>query len=328
MKHSFKFTFIALLALYLFCGYLYAAQKVDGIAAVVGDDIILLSEVYTRSQPAFVQISRAAAQQGGGDISAQKAALIKQTLETMIDETLITQQAKEMNITVTSDEVDMAIENMARENNMDMATFEKALEAQGMQIDKYRKDMRRDILKYKVLNLRVRGRIKIGDKEARQFFNIQVRDVRKSGYFIGAHILIRVPAGAKPVEVAKLRARALDIKAKIESGQSFAELAKKYSEDEVTAPYGGSLGKRSPGDIPRVLDQIFLDMEQGEIAGPVRTNAGFHILKMVKREDLGVKPFAEVKSKILNQLMQEEMIRQQKIWLKELRQKVFIDVRL
>jgi peptidyl-prolyl cis-trans isomerase SurA len=252
----------------------------------------------------------------------------KMALEEIINDRLVELQAKEMELTVTSDEVDSAIENMALQNNMDIETFRTAIESQGGNMAEYKKGMRKDLLKYKVMNLRVRGRVNISEQRARDYYNNQVRDVRQSAWYQGAHILIPVPANAKAIDVARLRKKATTLLESIKNGKSFEDVAKESSADKATAQYGGHLGKRMPGDIPKILNQAFLNMEPGEIAGPIRTSAGFHILKLASRENTGVKPFAEVKQNIISQLTQKEMERQQKIWLKELRKKVFISIRL
>jgi peptidyl-prolyl cis-trans isomerase SurA len=298
--------------------------RVDGIAAVVGSQVILLSEVYVQARPMLKE----AETQAGNLSAAQRKELLKTALDEMIDDRLVAEQAAEMQVQVTTEEVETAILSMARENGLDMPTFERALESQGTTMMEYRASMRRELLKYKVINLRVRGRVKLGEAEAREYYNTLVRDVRASGSFVGAHILIRVPADARNADIARLRKEAVALKEKLISGASFAELARAHSQDTVTAPRGGTLGRRMPGDLPRTLDAAFQDLEEGEISGPVRTSAGFHIIKVLERENLGVQPFAEVKNRILGQLMQDEMMRQQKIWLGELRARTFIDIRL
>ncbi len=310
-------------------GALAGARVIDQIAAVVGTEIILLSEVHARATPAFDELEKAASQGGAMMmVERRKQQIVKESLQAIIDETLVRQQARDMKITVTTEEVEMAINNMAKENGIDLDTFERALKARGKDMVTYRSEMRRNLLGLKVLNLRVRGRVKISEDEARQYYNNQVRDVRATGTFEGAHILIRVSSRARAVEVAKSRKKAEELRSRLDEGEDFKGIAKEMSQDETTAPNGGSLGVRNPGEIPPVLDRVFLDLEPGEIAGPIRTSAGFHILRLNKRENLGVQPFAEVRHRIVNQLSQEEMVRQQKIWLKELRLRTFIDVRL
>lgn len=302
---------------------------VDKIAAVVGTDIILLSEVNLRAQPQLQELEKASA--GGGSammVERRRSEIIRQALKEIIDDYLVRQQATEMKVEVTTEEVEAAIANMARENGIDLETFEQVIVSRGQNMMNYRAEMRRNLLKYKVLNLRVRGRVNITEEEARQYYNGQVRDVRATGTFEGAHILVRVPPDARALEVSQLRKRAEEIKARLAAGEEFAGLAAELSEDDVTSKKGGSFGVLSSGQLNPALDRAFLDLEPGETAGPVRTKEGFHILRLIGREDLGVQPFSEVKNRIINQLMQEAMVRQQEIWLKELRLLTFIDTRI
>ena len=303
---------------------------VDKIAAVVGSDIILLSEVNQRAKPQLAELEKAASSGGGSALmlSRRRRQVIGQALKEIIDDYLVRQQAVEMKVTVTTAEVEAAIANMARQNGIDLDTFEQVIVSRGQSMMSYRAEMRRNLLKYKVLNLRVRGRVNITEDEARQYYNNQVRDVRATGSFEGAHILVRIPPDARALEVSKLRKQAEEIKARVTGGEEFALVAKEVSQDQGTAEKGGSFGRLRPGELDPALDRAFLDMESGEVAGPVRTREGFHVLTLVSREDLGVQPFNEVKSRIINQLMQEEMVRQQEIWLKELRLQTFVDERI
>jgi peptidyl-prolyl cis-trans isomerase SurA len=296
----------------------------DGIAAIVGDEIILLSEVHRRLEITAQQMQMSPGQQQGPPLKEVE----KQALSDIIDERLVAIEAREMQIAVTDQEVDSAIQNMAAQNNMDLETFRSAVEAQGTSFAQYRVSMRGDLLKYKVMNVRVRGRVNISDEKAREFYNAQVRDVRRSAEFEGAHILVRVPADARAIDVARLRKKAVALLKRIRDGEDFEQVAREASDDKVTAPFGGHLGHRMPGEIPNALDSVFLDMEPGEISGPVKSAAGFHILKLVSREETGVKPFSEVKNLIVGQLTQKEMDRQQALWLQELRKKTFIKERI
>jgi len=300
---------------------------VDGIAAVVGPEIILLSEVVERSVPVFAELEAQARQSSGAPpVGAQRVQVLREVLESMIDDILITQQAAEIKLSVTAEEVEAAIANVIQENGVDREIFEREVAKRGMEMVAYRAQMRRDLLKFKVINLKVRGRVKITDVEAREYYNGLVRDVRASGWYEGAHILVRVPEGTRAVEVARLKKRAEEIRARLDAGESFATLAEETSDDAATAKRGGGLGVRKPGDIP-ALDRAFVDLEAGEVSGPLRTASGFHIVKLLAREDLGVQPFADVRPRILGQLVQEEMIRQERIWLNELKLRIFIDRR-
>ena len=304
-------------------------MMVDKIAAIVGDQIILLSDVMKEAEAALKELKETSDQIGGGAlVEGRVESKIKDALEKMIDDEIYQQEAREMAVSVTTEELDAAIENMARENGIDVPTLKQAIKAQGMDYLTYRNQLRRQLTRYKVLNLRVRSRIKITDTEARQHYNDQVRDIRATGSFEGAHILIRVPLNASAAEAADARKRAEKILASINDGKPFAEAAKEFSEDKATAVFGGSLGERKKGEIPSILERAFFDLEVGEVAGPIRTPAGFHIIRLNNREALGVMPFAKVKDKIVQDLQEEEMQRQAGIWLKEQRARMFIDIRI
>lgn len=303
-------------------------KVVDKIAAIVGDQIILLSDVMKNASVALQEIEKNRQSLGDDLMEGKTEEKIKETLDTMIDDEIFKQEAREMALSVTTEELDAAIENMARENNIDVPTLKQALKAQGMEYLVYRNQIRKQLTRYKVLNLRVRSRIKISDAEARQHYNDQVRDIRSTGTYEGAHILIRVPANVSASQAAIARKKAESILEQIKNGKSFESMATQFSDDKATAPFGGSLGQRQKGDIPASLERAFFDMEEGEVTGPIRTSAGFHLLKLNKREALGVMPFSEVKDRIIQDLQEEEMQRQAGIWLKERRSRMFIDIRI
>jgi peptidyl-prolyl cis-trans isomerase SurA len=304
-------------------------KMVDKIAAIVGDQIILLSDVMKQAQAAINELERTSQNIGGGAlVEGRIEGKIKEALDKMIDDEIYKIEAREMGLAVTTEEIDAAIENMARENNIDVPTLKQAIKSQGMDYLTYRNQLRNQLTRYKVLNLRVRSRIKISDTEARQHYNDQVRDIRATGSFEGAHLLIRVPASASAATAADARKRAEAALSRINEGEAFEVVAKEKSEDKATAKYGGHLGERNRGEIPAVLERAFFDLEVGEVAGPIRTPAGFHIIKLIRREALGVMPFSKVKNKIIQDLQEEEMQRQAGIWLKEQRARLFIDIRI
>ncbi|MCU0665001.1 MAG: peptidylprolyl isomerase [Myxococcota bacterium] len=300
---------------------------VDRIAAVVDDDIILLSEVREAAAPALRELARSEGETGVFSEPRKKKALTD-ALQRLIDGKLIEQQAKTLEMTVTTEEVDRAIANIARENGVTADTIKQAVTAQGMDFAQYRNSVRQQILHAKVRNLKVRTRVKIADAEARQYYNGQVREVRSTGSFEAAHILVRVPKGANPTALSQAKRRAEELLSRIRGGEDFEAVAKTASEDESTRSRGGRLGTLRPGTLPQALARVLVDLEAGETSGIVRTSAGFHILRVIERQALGVLPFAEVRTKIVEQLTQDEMIRQDEIWLKELRQRAFIEVRL
>lgn len=313
---------LALLAL----GAPARAEIVERIVAVVNTDAILLSELRDRMQPYMAQLDELPSRT---EREARSAQVEREALGAMVDELLISQQARSSNVTVTAEEVDRAIRNVMRANNMSREQFEEALLGQGMTIAQYTADVRRQLLALKVLNARVRGRINITAEDVRDAYNQTVRQIRMTATFEGAHILLRVAPGAGPREVAAARSRAEEALRLARRGDSFADLARRYSDDAETRENGGSLGSHGHGELLPALDDAFLDLDPDEVAASlVRTPEGFHVVKLLARDASEVQPLAAVRDSLYQQLLEREMARQQRLWLKELRRKAYLEIRL
>jgi len=298
------------------------SKIVERIVAVVDQEIILESEMQARVAADKIP------DEGDplADKHRQKAA--ENMLWRMIDELLVQKKADEMQIKVLPEEVDRAIDNIARENGVTRADLFAAIRGQGMDVEAYRRDLRQQLLRHKVMSLKVRGRVRITEDEGRRFYNDQVREIRSRDVFVGAHILISVPPGAGAATVAERRSRAQEALRQIREGKPFADVAARMSDDSMSAEQGGVIGRHMPSDLHPDLARAFVDLEPGEIGGPVRTPSGFHVVKLIEREASGVLPFADVKNRIMAQLIEREMKRQEEMWIQELRRSAYVDIRL
>lgn len=303
-----------------------SAEVVERIVAVVNDDIVLLSELRDRLQPYLAEIRALPSEV---EREARLAQAQREMLQAMVDENLITQQARRSNVTVTAEEVDRAIQNVIRANRMSREQFIQALTGQGMSYAQYTIDVRRQLLALKVLNARVRGRINITTEDVRDAYNQTVRQVRMADSFVGAHIFIRVAQSAGPREIASARARAERALTRARGGEAFEDVARALTDDDASREAGGSLGDHVHGQLDPALDDVFLNLEPGEVADEVvRTPLGFHVLKLVSRAASEVQPFEAVREGLYQQLVEREMGRQQQLWLKELRRRAFLQTRL
>jgi len=303
-----------------------SAEVVERIVAVVNDEIVLLSELRDRMMPFLARVRTLQTQE---ERQAAMVQLEREMLTAMVDELLITQQARRSNVTVSGEEVERAIQNVIRANGMTRDQFIRALASQGMTFTQYQGDVRRQLLALKVLNARVRGRINITNEDVRDAYNQTVRQVRMTASFEGAQIFVRVPPGSGPREVAAARARAEAALTRVKRGEDFGAVAREVSEDPGSRADGGRLGALIHGRLDPALDDAFLNLEPGEIAPElVRTELGFHVLKLVGREASEVQPFEAVRPQLEQQLLEREMGRQQQLWLKELRRRAFLQVRV
>jgi parvulin-like peptidyl-prolyl isomerase len=299
------------------------ARLVEKVAAVVGDNIILASEVEEKAAPMLADASKI------GDPAkraARATALRREVLDRLIDDELILQQATDLKLSVTNEQVDQSIEEIKKQNSLDDDQLKEALRGQGMSMAGYRADLKRQLLRYRVLNIAVGSRVSISDEEVKGYYERHMKDggnvqVRAS------HIFVAIPDGADAATVAEKQAWAKKLLDRAKGGEDFAKLAKQYSDDAATRGDGGDLGMFGKDMLPKAIEEIVFSMQPGELAGPVRADRGFHVIKLISRKVGDAKPLSAMQDDIRIQLRQKEMEKQTKSYLAELRKKTLVDIR-
>ncbi|HJX52603.1 MAG TPA: peptidylprolyl isomerase [Polyangia bacterium] len=299
------------------------ARVVEKIVAVVGNDIILQSEVEDRAAPMMADI---AAISNPGQRAARASAVRRQILERMVDEQLLVQEAADLKLSISSEEVDKSIEQIKKDYGLDDAQLREELRKQGMSLAAYRQNTRREILKYRVINIAVGAKINVSDADVQSYYerhmqsaNLQVR---------ASHIFLAIPEGADAANAQEKEKQAQLLLKRAQSGEDFARLAREYSEDPATRAEGGDLGWFGKDILPKPIEELVFSMKADEVRGPVRADRGFHVIKLVGRRAQDPKPLAEVRDQIRGQLRQREMERQTKNFLSELRKKTLVDIRM
>lgn len=304
------------------------AETLERIAAVVNDEVILLSRVQERAGPVLAAAQKQAASMSKVLDQRDQERLFKRVLSEMIDEELVAEQAQKMRVRISSREVDRALKNMARQNGLEWPQFVRALGAQGYDLTRYRRDLRRQLLRFKVVQTKLQGRIRVSDREVKAAYERQVRRVRSGDRCRLAHIVVKVDPEAGAAGVAQRRRRATAIMARVEAGAPFDALARRYSEDEATAEHGGVIGRVDSYDLPDELRDVVLSLGAGQVGGPVRTDEGFRLIKVLAWEASDVVPFSKARQTIRLRLLEKQMAQQEQVWLAELRRKAYVDVRL
>jgi peptidyl-prolyl cis-trans isomerase SurA len=298
-------------------------RVVEKIVAVVNDEIILLTELDQAAAPLVKGADPDTAEgKKAWDEGRHKA------LDQMIDQHLVMQQATELKLSVSAEEVERATEEVKRQNKLDDATFVEALKQQGFTMDTYRKNLKRQILELKVINTAVRSRVSVSDDEVKTFYQQNERAMAGEKTVHLRQILVAVPEGAPPDDVERKKRIAGRIVELARSGRSFTELAKQYSDDETTKAEGGDAGWIGHGVLVDALEEVIAGMDAGDIRGPVRTGRGWHVLQLVERKAGDLRPFDEVKDQLRKQLYDQQVDKAQQAWIRELRKKAHIDVRL
>jgi len=299
------------------------ARVVEKIVALVGSDIILQSEVEERAAPMMADI---AAISNPGQRAARASALRRQILERMVDEQLLLQEAADLKVSVSSEEIDRSIEQIKKDYNLDDAQLREELHKQGLTLATYRQNTKREILRYRIINIAVGSKISVSDADVQTYYerhmqaaNIQVR---------ASHIFLAIPEGADAATAQDKEKQAQLLLQRAQSGEDFGKLAREYSEDPATRAEGGDLGWFGKDILPKPIEELVFSMKVDQVRGPVRADRGFHVIKLVGRRAQDPKPLAEVRDQIRGQLRQREMERQTKNFLGELRKKTLVDIRM
>jgi len=309
----------------LFCMLPAAAQArvVEKIAALVGDDVILQSEVEDRAAPLMTEVS---AIPNVGERDARAAAVKREVLDRLIDDQLLAQQATELKLTVGNDEIDRAIGQIKRDYGLNDTQLADELRKQGMSMTVYRVNTKKEIMKYRVLNIAVGSKINVGDSEVQSYYD---RHMKSSNVQLRAsHIFVAIPEDADNATMLDREKLAKGLLVRAQGGEDFAKLAREYSQDAGTRADGGDLGFIGRDIMPKPIEELLFSMKVGDVRGPVRADRGFHVMKLVDKRNKDAKPFAEVQDEIRMRLRQREMERQTKIYLSDLRKKVLVDIRL
>ena len=298
------------------------ARTIDRVVAVVNDEIILDSELEEFTAP----LLKAPLDLDTPDGASAFDALKKKSLDRLIDTRLIGQQAAELNLKVTSEEVDRAVDEIKKQNKIEDAEFEEALKGQGFTLEGYRKNLSRQLLDMKVVNTAVRGRVVISDDEVRTAYNQSDRQNAGERLAHLREIVIAVPKNATTAEVGKKQALAAKVATQASSGKDFSALAKAYSESDTRAD-GGDLGFVQAGNLVEALGEVVTQMDPGDVRGPVRTQVGWSVLQLVEWKAGNLRPYDEVKDQLRRQLYDQQVEKATAAWIKELRRKAHIDVR-
>lgn len=256
-------------------------EVVDKIVAKVNDEIILQSEVDEAVGLYFTQAKKVPTDQ---EIMEAR----EEYLQQMVENLLLVAEAENAEITVQSSEVNDALEQTIermRSNFPSQEAFERELEREGLTMvelrRRYREDIRNQLMINRLIDEKIRSQIEVSAQEVRTLYQERKDEIPKSpGKITVSHILIPIEVSEAAETAAQNRAREVQQMAK--SGQDFGELAQEYSEGP-SASLGGELGFFGEGDMVPEFEKTAFNMEIGDISDPVRTQFGYHIIKLNDR---------------------------------------------
>ncbi|MBI4755927.1 MAG: peptidylprolyl isomerase [Betaproteobacteria bacterium] len=252
------------------------AVPADRIVAVVNNEVITAKELRARVGVAEQQLRRQ-----NTPLPAREQ-LEQQLLERLILEKVQMQYAAETGLSVDDAQIDRAVARIAENNRMDPGTFRQALERDGVPWHKFRTELRTEMVLSRLREREIDSRVMVSDAEAENFLADPERAGMANSEFHVQHILVRVPEQAGPEQVARLKAKADEARAKVAGGEDFARTAAAFS-DAPDALQGGDLGWRTPERLPGLFVELVAGLKPGNTSAVVRSPAGFHVVRLAAR---------------------------------------------
>lgn len=309
----------------LVAGMAWGEQKtVEEIIARVNGDIILKSELENAQNALRAELSQQQKLQGA-QLEKTYTEQSKYLLRELIDSALLMQQAKELGLNADL-EVVKTMEQMRQQYKFEsLEALEKAIVDQGYSVEEYKENIRTRYLTSQVLNREVYPKIIITVEEQRKYYNAHLKDFdRPEGVHL-SEILISTE-NKTPDQIEEQRKKAEAAKAALENGDSFADVAQKYSEAQ-TASSGGDLGFFTKGELTKPLEEVAWKLEKGQRSDIITVPYGFVILELEDKHNGGILPFEIAQKEITDKLFQDRVEGKVREYLTKLRMEGFVDVK-
>ncbi len=257
--------------------------ELDRIVAVVNNEVITQNDLNDRLTTVVKQLQAQSTQLPPMD------AMKKQLLERMINDLVQMQEAKETGVRVDDSMLDRTLQRIADENNLSMTDFRSRLEREGIRWQKFREEVRGEVIMQRLREREVEGNINVTEAEVDTQIALEAREATTDQEFRLAHILVLVPEQATSAQIEARRKRALLALGELRKGADFAQISAQYS-DAPDALQGGNLGWRPSGRLPALFLEALSPLKPGETTDILRSANGFHIVKLLDKRGKNAQP--------------------------------------
>jgi peptidyl-prolyl cis-trans isomerase SurA len=299
-------------------------EVVDRVAATVNGEVVTLSEVAER---AGAEYERAGLLPAGKEREEARAAALRRAFDQIVAEKLLAAEAQALQLEVSEQQVQAAVEDIKTRNRFDDEQLARALAEQGLDLPAFRAQVRRELETYQVLQYRVRGKVKVTDEDLRNYYQRHPQEFGGEDELKVRHIFLPLPEDATAAEEARARALGDKVLQRLKTGEDFAKVAREVSKGP-SAEDGGDLGWLRRGTIQKSLEDAAFALKDGQISGLVRAGPGLHVLEVEARRRGGERSFEDVKEEIRAHLLDEAAAQTRQQYLDELRRAAAIDVRI
>ena len=301
-----------------------AVQPIDKIVAVVNDGIITQSQLTER-----VTMIQHTLLDNKTPLPPNNI-LEEQVLDQMINQRLEIQLAEKNGIHVSDEEVNDAIANIAKQNNLTVEALYQDITKKGEDYALFRKEVREEMIIHQLQQREVAPTVTVTPQEVSDYLHLKSAIKENAAQYHVENILIALPEAPTEAQIKKAETLVDQLLKETKEGANFQSLAVQHSNDEY-ALKGGDLGWRTLAELPDIFGNQISTMKEGDIAGPFRTANGFHLIKLVGQRTVDNNHYTtednlQLKGQIANQLFQRKFEEKLQQWITELRSNSYIEI--
>src|SRR6195256_2196651 len=252
-------------------------EMLDRIAAIVNEGLVLKSELDAQMDAVTKRL-----QEQKVELPSQNV-LKQQVLDRLVLQEIQAQHAKRVGLTISDEQLNSALQEIASRNKIPFDQLPTALSAQGVDYKQYRESMRKELTLNTLRQRDVISHINVSPRELDQFLTRQQTSAANDEFSV-SHILLSLPEAATPQQLEEITHKAQDLAGRATKGEDFGQLAIANSNSQ-TALDGGQLGWRKGAQLPQFILELVVKMKAGEVSAPVRTPSGYHIVKLNERRN-------------------------------------------
>ena len=257
-------------------------ELIDRVVAVVDSGVIMESQLNSRVEEILIRLKNDKAELPPLNL------LEEQVLDRLIIEEIQLQLADRAGIKISDSELNQTLSRVSSQNNLSLEEFRLKLEAEGTSYKSFRDTIKKELIIQRVQRGKVGAKIDISEQELENFINSEEGRTQLAEQYNVQHILLSVKSGLSEIEIEAIENEAVSLLERLENGESFEKLAASYSAGQK-ALEGGFLGWRTSAELPSLFAEVVTGLTVGEVAQPVRSGAGFHILKLTDKRGNTVK---------------------------------------
>jgi peptidyl-prolyl cis-trans isomerase SurA len=306
------------------------AQVIEQVLVKVNGEVFTKSDLEVRQVDALRSLGRQVDQKNFGDAELRKLLdqVTPQLLVTVVDDLILVQRGRELGYKLSDDQFKSVLDGIKKDNHLDTEEqFQAALKEANLTLPQFRLQVERTIIRDRVQQNEVFSKIAIAEDEARRYYDSHLTEFSKPPQITLRELLVNVPTTGNAINAGQddvMRQKIMDLRTRALAGESYEKLAADFS-DAPSRANAGLIGPLSVNDLSPDLRKILDQMKVGDITEPLRTPAGYQLLKLESRTQTDILPFDQARDRISERVFTDKRRVEFEKYLEKLRSQAFID---